>query len=92
MKHLKKFNEDINFIKAEERTTKEISDLIQQAYYRGLAHGLKQGGLNGEFRLDNLQMDLDGYPGINSIQDVDQYLNGLSEKAKKMIMNLSDLK
>ena len=92
MKHLKTFNEDINFIKAEERTTKEISDLIQQAYYRGLAHGLKQGGLNGEFRLDNLQMDLDGYPGINSIQDVDQYLNGLSEKAKKMIMNLSDLK
>jgi hypothetical protein len=92
MKHLKKFNEDINFIKAEERTTKEISDLIQRAYYRGLAHGLKQGGLNGEFRLDNLQMDLDGYPGINSIQDVDQYLNGLSEKAKKMIMNLSDLK
>jgi len=92
MKHLKKFNEDINFIKAEERTTKEISDLIQQAYYRGLAHGLKQGGLNGEFRLDNLQMDLDGYPGINSIQDVDQYLNGLSEKARKMIMDLSDLK
>jgi hypothetical protein len=92
MKHLKTFNEDINFIKAEERTTKEISDLIQRAYYRGLAHGLKKGGLDGEFRLDNLQMDLDGYPGINSIQDVDQYLNGLSEKAKKMIMNLSDLK
>ena len=92
MKHLKKFNEDINFIKAEERTTKEISDLIQQAYYRGLAHGLKQGGLNGEFRLDNLQMDLDGYPVINSIQDVDNYLNEISEEAKKMIMNLSDLK
>ena len=92
MKHLKKFNEDINFIKAEERTTKEISDLIQRAYYRGLAHGLKQGGLNGEFRLDNLQMDLDGYPGINSIQDVDNYLGETSEEAKKIIMNLSDLK
>ena len=92
MKHLKKFNEDINFIKAEERTTKEISDLIQQAYYRGLAHGLKQGGLNGEFRLDNLQMDLDGYPGINSIQDIDNYLGEISEEAKKMIMDLSDLK
>jgi hypothetical protein len=92
MKHLKKFNEDINFIKAEERTTKEISDLIQRAYYRGLAHGLKQGGLNGEFRLDNLQMDLDGYPGINSIQDIDNYLGEISEEAKKMIMDLSDLK
>jgi hypothetical protein len=92
MKHLKTFNEDINFIKAEERTTKEISDLIQRAYYRGLAHGLKQGGLNGEFRLDNLQMDLDGYPGINSIQDIDNYLGEISEEAKKMIMDLSDLK
>ena len=92
MKHLKTFNEDINFIKAEERTTKEISDLIQRAYYRGLAHGLKQGGLNGEFRLDNLQMDLDGYSGINSIQDVDNYLGETSEEAQKIIMNLSDLK
>ena len=37
-------------------------------------------------------MDLDGYPVINSIQDVDNYLNEISEEAKKMIMNLSDLK
>jgi hypothetical protein len=92
MKHLKTFNEDINFIKAEERTIKQISDLIQRAYYRGLAHGLKKGGLDGEFRLDNLQMDLSGYPGINSIQDVDNYLGEISEEAKKVIMNLSDLK
>jgi hypothetical protein len=92
MAHIKKFNEDINFIKAEERTIKQISDLIQRAYYRGLAHGLKKGGLNGEFRLDNLQMDLDGYSGINSIQDVDNYLGETSEEAKKIIMNLSDLK
>ena len=92
MAHIRKFNEDINFIKAEERTIKQISDLIQRAYYRGLAHGLKKGGLNGEFRLDNLQMDLDGYSGINSIQDVDNYLGEISEEAKKIIMNLSDLK
>jgi hypothetical protein len=92
MKHLQKFNEDINFIKAEERTIKQISELIEQSYYRGLAHGLKQGGLNGEFRLDNLQMDLDGYNDINSTQDVDNYLGEISEKAKKMIMDLSDLK
>jgi hypothetical protein len=92
MKHLQKFNEDINFIKAEERTIKQISELIEQSYYRGLAHGLKQGGLNGEFRLDNLQMDLDGYNDINSIQDVDNYLGEISEEAKKMIMDLSDLK
>ena len=92
MAHIKKFNEDINFIKAEERTIKQISDLIQRAYYRGLAHGLKKGGLNDEFRLDNLQMDLDGYSGINSIQDVDNYLGEISEEAKKIIMNLSDLK
>ena len=92
MKHLKKFNEDINFVNAEERTIKNISDLIEQAYYRGLAHGLKKGGLSGEFTFDNLQMDLNGYPDVNSIQDVDQYLNGLSEKSKKMIMDISDLK
>jgi hypothetical protein len=92
MKHLQKFNEDINFIKAEERTTKEISDLIEQSYYRGLAHGLKQGGLNGEFTLgNNVQMDLDGYPETN-MADVEEYLYNLSEKARKMIMDLSDLK
>jgi hypothetical protein len=31
-------------------------------------------------------------PGINSIQDVNNYLSELSEEAKKRIMNLSDLK
>jgi hypothetical protein len=92
MAHIRKFNEDINFINAEERTIKQISDLIERAYYRGLANGLKKGGLNGEFRLDNLQMDLEGYPVINSIQDVNNFLGEISEEAKKMIMNLSDLK
>ena len=92
MAHIKKFNEDINFIKAEERTIKQISDLIERAYYKGLAHGLKKGGLNGEFRLDNLEMNLSEQPGINSIQDVNNYLGELSEEAKKRIMNLSDLK
>jgi len=91
MAHIKKFNEDINFIKAEERTIKQISDLIERAYYKGLVHGLKKGGLNGEFKLDNLEMNLN-QPGINSIQDVNNYLGELSEEAKKRIMNLSDLK
>ena len=91
MAHIKKFNEDINFIKAEERTIKQISDLIERAYYKGLVHGLKKGGLNGEFKLDNLEMNLN-QPGINSIQDVNNYLSELSEEAKKRIMNLSDLK
>lgn len=91
MAHIKKFNEDINFIKAEERTIKQISDLIERAYYKGLVHGLKKGGLNGEFKLDNLEMNLN-QPGINSIQDVNNFLSELSEEAKKRIMNLSDLK
>jgi flagellar biosynthesis/type III secretory pathway protein FliH len=91
MAHIKKFNEDINFIKAEERTIKQISDLIERAYYKGFVHGLKKGGLNGEFKLDNLEMNLN-QPGINSIQDVNNYLSELSEEAKKRIMNLSDLK
>ena len=94
MAHIKKFNENEktpNFIKAEERSIKRISNLIERAYYKGLVHGLKKGGLNGEFKLDNLEMNLN-QPGINSIQDVNNYLSELSEEAKKRIMNLSDLK
>jgi hypothetical protein len=91
MAHIKKFNEDIKFLKAEERTIKQISSLIEKAYYKGLTHGLKKGGLNGEFKLDNLEMNLN-QPGINSIQDVNNYLSELSEEAKKIIMNFGDLK
>lgn len=100
MKKIKQFenfdaeliHKQASFIKSEERTIEQISDLLEQAYFRGLADGLKKGGLSGEFTFGNLQMDISGYPEMSSIEDVNDYIDNLSEKAKQLIMKLNDLK